>query len=634
MNRIRCLALVATVALVVAITRGCGGGDEPKSSPRADLAQRRERIEITRTYPRDSPADDVKNSRASLTRIVSGANDCVTAPFPGRLELDLPATGADSFAGSLCLVGLPKDRQPPHVRLYFEIDFVGAKETRKHSVTLGFAEAIGGFSAMQFARGGTDATKLTIRGSFIGEDAPNDLTGLRMCLALPTNDVLGKPNEATPNVLVISIDTLRADHLSCYGYARPTSPNIDALVAGGALFERAYSSAPWTLPSYGSLFTGLLPADHRAGVVKEREEAWGRDEAPEKRTTEALRGDVPTLAELLGRRGYQTAGFVSNPFLGTPAGVARGFQSYTSYQYNAQTGVDLALEWINSRPGSRWFVFLHVIDPHMPYAPPKPFDTRFAKRGVDELQNWPPDLDTMRRTPPSEEIKTACVDLYDGEIAFVDAQVERLIASLRETGVLDDTLVVLHSDHGEEFWEHGSCDHGHSQYDELLRVPFALVWPKKIAAQRIGTRVRTLDLLPTLAEIVGFDAPPGIEGKSLVPVLEGRETVDRDGIAEALMHSDRETKAVFVGKDKLIASGTAANQLFDLASDPDEKKDLSSGAAGLIDSMRKRLVDHHERAKASATKSEQLRLDEAAKEKLRATGYAGLGDPPPRKKPK
>jgi arylsulfatase A-like enzyme len=97
-------------------------------------------------------------------------------------------------------------------------------------------------------------------------------------------------------------------------------------------------------------------------------------------------------------------------------------------------------------------VFLHVIDPHMPYAPPKPFDTRFAKRGVDDLPNWPPDLDTMRRTPPSDEIKQACVDLYDGEIAFVDAQIERLLASLRDAGTLDDTLVVLHSDHGEEFW--------------------------------------------------------------------------------------------------------------------------------------------------------------------------------------
>ncbi len=563
-----------------------------------------------------------------MSRIVSGLNDALTAPFPGRIEVDLPPSPADSFAGALCIVGFPATQKAPRARLYFEIDFVGAKETRKHSVTLGFEEARSGWTPMQYVRGGTDATKLTIRGRFLGEDAPTDLTTLRMCLALPSVDVLGKPTFEAPNVLVISIDTLRADHLSCYGYPRQTSPAIDALVAGGALFERAYSSAPWTLPSYGSLFTGMLPADHRAGIVKQREEAFGQDVAPTERTTETLRPDVPTLAELLASRGYQTAGFVSNPFLAPAAGVARGFQSYTGYQYNARVGVDQALEWIQSRPSSRWFVFLHVIDPHMPYAPPKPFDTRFAKKGVDELTNWPPDLDSMRRSPPSDEIKAACVDLYDGEIAFVDAEIERLLASLREAGTLDDTLVVLHSDHGEEFWEHGSCDHGHTQYDELLRVPFALVWPKGIAAKRIATRVRTLDLLPTLADICGFKAPAGIEGKSLMPVLAGTETSDRDGIAEALMHSDRETKAIFSGKDKLIATGTATNQLFDMAADPQETNNLAPSSAALVDALRKRLFEHHTSAKAAAAKSQQLRYDEANQRRIKDLGYTGPGAAP------
>jgi arylsulfatase A-like enzyme len=634
MSRTRLAALALLAPLLVP---GCDDSNPAPAAPRADAGQKRERIEITRTYPRESPADDVRNSRASLTRILTAQNDALTAPFPGRLQLDLPPSGADSFAGALCLVGLPEGRTPPRVRLYFEIDFVGPQgtpeDTRKHSVTLGFSEAVSGWAPMQFVRGGLDATKLTIRGSYIGEDVPTDLPNLRMCLAVPGNEVLGKPDEKTPNVLVISVDTLRPDHLSCYGYERKTSPAIDALVARGALFERAYSSAPWTLPSYGSLFTGMLPADHRAGIVREREEAWGRDVAPEKRTTEVLRGDVPTLAELLAKRGYQTAGFVSNPFLAPAAGVARGFQSYTCYQYNAQTGVDLALEWINARPASRWFVFLHLIDPHMPYAAPKPYDTRFTTRGIDDLKDWPPDLDTMRRTPPSDEVKQACIDHYDGEIAFVDAQIERLLESLSERGTLNDTLIVLHSDHGEEFWEHGSCDHGHTQYDELLRVPFALVWPGHVPAKRVATRVRALDLLPTVAELAGFAAPAGIEGKSLLPVLDGRETADRDGIAEALMHSDRETKAVFVGTDKLIATGTATNLLFELGADPAEKNDRASGAAALVESLRKKLVDHQTAARAAAAKAEQLRLDAASRHRIENYGYAGGGEPPKKKSP-
>ncbi|MBL8859405.1 MAG: sulfatase [Planctomycetes bacterium] len=615
--------------LALFLPTSCG---DDKPAAKADDAQRRERVEITRRYPPDSPADDLRNTRTSVTRIVSGLNDAVTAPFPGRLSVDLPATNEDSFAGSLCLTGFPADKTPPRVRLYFEIDFVGAKETRKHSVTLSFTEAVLGWSPMQFVRGGTDATKLTIRGSYIGEDVPGDIPGLRMALALPATELLKAPVGEAPNVLLISIDTLRADHMSCYGYERETTPNIDALVKRGVLFERAFSPAPWTLPAYGSLFTALLPADHRAGIVTEREAAWGSDVAPPKRTTEVLRNDVPTLAELMTRRGYQTAGFVSNPFLGPLSGVARGFQSYTSYQYNAQTGADLALEWINSRPGARWFVFLHVIDPHMPYAPPKPYDTRFSKIGVDEIPDWPPDLDTLRRQPPSDETKQRCVDFYDGEIAFVDAQIDRLLDALDAAGTLENTLVILHSDHGEEFWEHGSCDHGHTQFEELLHVPLAFVWPKKLGVKRIATRVRTLDVLPTIAEIVGFDVPAGIEGRSLMSVIDGRETTDRDGIAEALMHTQRETKALYRGKDKLIATGAAQNLLFDLGADPRELYDLSAESAARVDAMRKLLLEHHEKAKASASRSTPFQPDRSVRDRIHRYGYVGDGQPPPPKK--
>lgn len=632
MRRSATIALLAAALASTLLLTRCDDAPAPGSPP-ANLPPARERVEITRHYPPDSPKDDVRNSRASETRIVSGVNDAWLSSFPGQLRLELPPSGADAFAGALAIVGLPADKPVPRARLHFEIDFVGAKETRKHSVTLGLDEATSGWTPIQFVRGGTDATTLTIRGRFLRPDeVPSSLTSLRFALALPPNPVLGPPDEKLPNVLVISIDTLRADHLSCYGYERPTSPHLDALVAKGVLFERAYSTSPWTLPSYGSLFTALLPTEHRAGVVTSREAAFGEDVTPQKGQMEVLRGDVTTLAELLARRGYQTAGFVANPFLGPASGLARGFHSYTSYQYNARSGVDLALDWINSRTGARWFVFLHVIDPHIPYAPPKPFDTRFAKVGVDDLENWPPDLDTMRKNPPSDEVKRACVDLYDGEIAFVDAEIERLLAPLRDAGVLDDTLVVLHSDHGEEFWEHGSCDHGHTQHDELLRVPFAIVWPKKLAAIRVATRVRTLDLLPTVADLVGFDAPGGLTGKSLVPVLEGTESADRDVLSEAMMHAERETKALIAGPDKLIATGAVGNLLYDLRADPGEQADRSTGNAGLVETLRKRLLEHHAAMLPRAGQGTPFKPDAGTGPRLENLGYAGRDKPRPKPK--
>ncbi len=523
----------------------------------------------------------------------------------------------------------------PRARLYFEIDFVGPKETKKHSMTLGSAESIAGWSPLVQARGTDAKVKLVVRGKWIGEDAPKDVATLRMCLALPDTSVMGVPDPKKPNVLVISVDTLRPDHLSHNGYARNTSPNIDALVARGAVFENAYSSAPWTLPSYASLFTGLLPADHRAGVVREREEAWGRDETPVGRTTDHLCADAPTLAEMLSAQGYQTAGLVCNPFLGAASGMARGFQQYTSYQYNSQNGVDLALEWIGGRTGSRWFLFLHVIDPHMPYAPPAGFDTRFAKQAIDELkQPYPPDLTALRAKEPDATTRQMLVDYYDGEIAFTDSQIGRLVEALDAQALLQNTLVVFHSDHGEEFWEHGSCDHGHTQYQELLHVPFALVLPGKIeAGQRIASRVRTLDLLPTVAHYVGFDAPAGIEGKSLVPVLEGKESGDRPSLGEAILHGTREIKSLQSGTQKVIASGAGTNLMFDLAADAGEKRDIAAQTEGPTLKLRAELKAHHDRAKASPCQAAPLVLDDAAKHRLNQIGYGGAGpvSAPPKK---
>jgi arylsulfatase A-like enzyme len=268
----------------------------------------------------------------------------------------------------------------------------------------------------------------------------------------------------------------------------------------------------------------------------------------------------------------------------------------------------------------------------MPYAAPKPYDTRFAKVPIDERKDWPPDLAQLRAQEPDLATNQMLIDDYDGEIAFTDAQIGRLIAAMDEAGMLADTLIVLHSDHGEEFWEHGSCDHGHTQYDELLHVPLVLVLPGKIeAGQRIAPRVRTIDVLPTIAHWAGFTPSPGIAGQSLVPVLEKPDGPDRDSISEAILHGTREIKALYQGQEKLIASGAGANQLYDLSPDPNEMRDHAADAPDKVRSMRAVLEAHHAAAKASAEKAAPLELDAASQRRLQGIGYGGVGVAPPKK---
>jgi len=616
---------------------------EEAPAKKSDPAQRRERIELSAPALPETAAQEMRNSRLSVQRISADAREAWTAPCPGSVTIEAPATGAARFAGAIALVGFPKDKPVPHVRLAFDIDLDGGKTHEKSSVTAGFAEALNGWCPFEAPRGAGDDVKVVIRASFIGENIPKDIEGLRFAVACPdfaarasAEAALAQPPKEKPNVLVISVDTLRADHLGAWGYLRPTSPHIDALIQSGVRFENAYSAAPWTLPSYGSLFTSLLPADHRAGIVTEREDAWGKDETPAKRTTELMRSDVATLAGVLSKAGFQTAAFVNNPFLGSASGVGRGFEQYTSYQYNAKNGVDLALEWTDAHREAPWFLFLHLFDPHMPYAPPKPFDTSFSARGLDDLKDWSPNLQELRKARPSDEMVKQLVDFYDGEIAFVDDQIGRLLEALRSQGELDNTVIVFHSDHGEEFWEHGSCDHGHSQYDELLHVPLAFVCPGKLlAGLEISTRVRAIDVMPTLLELAGAAIPAGIAGKSLMPVIAKTETADRTSISEAILHGSREIKAILSSRWKLIASGASSNLLFE-STTPHfaDDKDLAATKRGDVARLRADLTSHQLAAKQAAKSSAPLKFDPAQQSRIKDLGYAGedLEDPKDAKK--
>jgi len=429
------------------------------------------------------------------------------------------------------------------------------------------------------------------------------------------------------NVLVFSVDTLRADHLGCYGYRRDTSPHVDALAKEGVLFERVVAPAPWTLPSYGSFFTGCSPAVHRAGVNTDKEERFGRDEDGSKKELEVLRDDLPTLAEALASKGWATAAFQANSFLRAKNGLARGFDRYVFYQYRSDFGADLALKWIEGRRSRPWFCFLHVMDVHQPYAPPKPYDTKFSEYSFEQVADYPPPIEELRAKEPEATTRKLLVDQYDGAIASVDERIGHVVDRLRELGELDRTLVVIHSDHGEEFWEHGGYEHGHAEHDEILHVPLVLRMPGKLPkGLRIGARVRGIDVMPTLIALVGIEPPTGIEGKSLLPLVEGKSESPRECISEATLHGPREIKALTLGSERLTLAGVPPGALFDLAADPRETEDLRAGRTARAKAMEDRLLRRHEILTESAVRASHLQLSEEDKKRLRDTGYAGAAD--------
>ena len=606
---VRHLGPLAALVLVAACTKL-----DPPRVARVELRAPDERIDAQ---------EDVRRSRAEEQRIAALAMDVWAVPLGAEREIHVPAThgGAWLVEAGVDLTQAPQVDRSVVVELSARVDGqsgTAGEQVYLRSATLREWESGAPFAAPARLALPAGAVRIVLAARVIGA-SPADAALVRGVYGIPVAWRDRKvPAADAPNVLLLSIDTLRADRLGCYGYTRGTSPHLDRLVAEGTLFEWAYSSAPWTLPSYASLFTSLLPADHRAGVVSEREARFGTDDVAPKKTTELLRPDVGTLAEAARSAGWRTAGFYCNPYIGASAGVDRGFDRWVRYQSGAKAGVDLAQAWIADNAKQPWLAFVHLIDPHMPYAPPAPYDERFAGTKVEDLPAWPPSLGALR-AQADENLRRLCSDLYDGEIAYADAQLGRLLEALRVSGELDNTVVILHSDHGEEFWEHGGCDHGHALHEELLRVPFAIVWPGRVPAQRIATRVRTLDLYPTLAELLGWQAPHALaDGVSLVPLLQGSASAhDRRVTAEAILWGDREHKALFDQGLKYIASGKDG-QAYAWNSGALTPLDPAQGAA-----LRQQLLARHARTEAAERPRAELRLDPASKNELARIGYAG-----------
>ena len=400
------------------------------------------------------------------------------------------------------------------------------------------------------------------------------------------------------NVLLIGVDTLRADHVECYGSKDVRTPHMNRLAKDGVLFRNAVVQVPLTLPSFCSIMTGTYPMYH--GV---RDFSYG-----------SLRQDKTTLAELLKGRGYATGAFIGAFVLDARFGLDQGFDHYDGrFNLKKYEGVDpgtiqrrgdgvasRAIEWIGQNRDQQFFAWIHLYDPHHPYTPPEPYRSRYANP-------------------------------YAGEIAYTDSLVGRILAFLDENDLYDNTLIVFTSDHGESLGEHQEQNHGFFIYDTTLKVPLVMKLPRTRArAQVVETQVRSIDILPTVLQYLRLDTPKHVQGVGLRGLIEGKPL--RSAGLEAFSESyyPRSSfgwsplRSLRTRKYKYILAPQP--ELYDLEEDPHELSNLASKQPSLTNRFKENLLRLEQRYGGASVKKKSGQLDPQVAESLRSLGYVALSE--------
>ena len=403
---------------------------------------------------------------------------------------------------------------------------------------------------------------------------------------------------AARHVVLVTIDTLRADRLGAYGSTTVATPHMDRVAREGAVALRAAAHVPLTRPSHVSLFTGLYPAAH--GI---------RDNV-----SPPLRADVPLLADLLQQRGFATAAFVSSIVLSKQSGLARGFGHYSdrfeigeddarflnTIQKRGDAVVEEAAAWLAASGAERRFAWVHLYDPHDPYEPPEPYASRYAGRP------------------------------YDGEVAWSDELVGRLDAALAAAGLREDTLLVVTSDHGEGLDEHDEAVHGFFVYETTLHVPLLVRGPRIVPGTRVTTVTRLVDVMPTVLDLLDLgELMPAVAGRVLTPALQGGSLADEPSFAESLTplvhYGWSDLRALRDGRWKYILAPRP--ELYDLEQDPGEQRNLADQEPARARALRAGLEQHlrEEQVQLRGQKPESASVPADLLEKLGALGYVSPG---------
>jgi arylsulfatase A-like enzyme len=446
----------------------------------------------------------------------------------------------------------------------------------------------------------------------------------------------GRPSQRRPNFLLISIDSLRADHLGCYGYEARTSPTIDAIAAEGALFTTAISTTSWTLPAHASMFTGQPGLVHGCTT---------------KNTL--LDPERETLAEVLSAEGYRTVGFYSGPYLHPVFGLDQGFDEYincASFEFygkkrqgqqaaNTSSHGDITspkiaaevTEWLRAADDAKpFFAFVHMWDVHYDYIPPAPYDTMFDPDYEGEIDGV--NFRRLKRKLEKREVQHLQA-LYDGEIAWTDAHIADIMRVLDEEGFTDDTVVIVTADHGEEFWEHGQFGHRKQLFIESVGVPLIFRYPGVVpAGLRSDVTVSVADIAPTVLELARAPALRNVFAESLVPLLEGGELPGRPIVSE--LTPSKDDKTVFSlrsGRWQYLVHLDDRRELglWNVRADPQETKNLLDEGVAPNENLKKVMnrtikeMQRLERKNRIAARKEQAAIPSDVEESLRALGYVG-----------
>jgi arylsulfatase A-like enzyme len=448
------------------------------------------------------------------------------------------------------------------------------------------------------------------------------------------NPVLYRKGKNRRNVILVSVDTLRADHLGCYGYKRDTSPHLDSFCSDSAVFLNTYTSSPWTLPSHVSLLTSLHGIHHQVYFEDEK-----------------MDPSLLTLADMLRQNHFFCSAITGGGFASSAYGLSKGFDSYKQatagiYQsHSAEWTFTAVSQWLDRNKDKNFFLFIHTYQPHNPYSCPSPYGTMFLEDGA----RWQK-IDLLRHVkgkkgifkPLPEDERRNIIDLYDGEIRYTDEMlIKPLMQRLKELELYDQTMIIFTSDHGEEFFEHKGWEHGHSLYDELLKVPLIIKFPdSKYAGKKIESIVALVDILPTVLDEMDMDPPEtDMDGTSLIPILKGRDTKDRTFYADkgdnVLKSRIPQKISTNIEKNKLILNkkftledlsffrfpppAMLPVELYDLVQDPGETRDISEEKAKIVSQLIRLIEEKSSKAKKKDTSKAEI--DEDIKEQLRALGY-------------
>src|SRR6266566_4305803 len=417
------------------------------------------------------------------------------------------------------------------------------------------------------------------------------------CALLTSSFAVGNAAQAaTPaNVVFITIDTLRPDHLGCYGDKQIRTPNIDTLAADGTRFERAYTAVPVTLPSHTVIFTGTYPT--LSGV---------HDFAANK-----LSPTQATLASVLKENGYTTGAIIGSAVLDSRFGLNHGFDFYYDhFDFNrlqesnldemerpGNVVADLTLDWLSKNYQKKFFLWMHLYDPHYPYRPPPPYSEQYKDR------------------------------LYDGEIAFADAQVGRLIEFLKNKGLYRNTLIVLGGDHGESLGEHGENTHGFFIYNATLHVPLIFHLPGGVHTKTVANLVNLADLMPTVLAALNIQIPEQVQGQNLLSIISPKKednarSLYAETFLQRLHFNWSELRGVETETYHFIDAPKP--ELYDLRKDSGETHNLFAEKKAVTEEMRVRLAKLIQQYTAGQELAEKTGLDPVLMERLKSLGYAGF----------